>query len=145
MIYRYCRHYLASQNLANADRASMAVGLELRARVLDHRFVELTGRIPSRLKLRGLLGTQAAAHEGARGAAAAGDPAAGQARVHRPLAEPLRDGLAASRLRAGGLLDADAVTRLIDEHVRGRRDHARFLWSALVLELWRTAHGVTRC
>ena len=54
LIYRYCKLYLAGQNLANADRASMAASLELRAPFLDHTFVELTARIPSAQKLRGV-------------------------------------------------------------------------------------------
>ena len=56
LIYRYCKLYLAGQNLVKSDRASMAAGLELRAPFLDHSFVELMGRIPSPLKLSGLRG-----------------------------------------------------------------------------------------
>src|SRR5262249_11394245 len=56
LIYRYCKFYLAGQNLVNSDRASMATGLELRAPFLDHTLVELMGRIPSRLKLDGFRG-----------------------------------------------------------------------------------------
>ncbi|MBI1848185.1 MAG: asparagine synthase (glutamine-hydrolyzing), partial [Candidatus Rokubacteria bacterium] len=56
LIYQYCKLYLAGQNLVNADRASMAVGLELRAPFLDHTFVDLLGRVPSALKLTGLGG-----------------------------------------------------------------------------------------
>src|SRR5439155_1312004 len=53
-IYQHCKFYLAGQNLPNVDRASMAVGLEVRAPFLDHAMVELAGRIPASLKLRGL-------------------------------------------------------------------------------------------
>jgi len=49
-IYRYCKLYLAGQNLANADRASMAAALELRAPLLGHNFVEFTARIPAQLR-----------------------------------------------------------------------------------------------
>src|SRR5437867_3076419 len=54
LIHRYCKLYMAGQNLANADRASMAVGLELRAPFLDHTFVEFVSRIPAGLRLEGL-------------------------------------------------------------------------------------------
>src|SRR5207302_5456388 len=54
LVHRFCRGYLAGQNLANADRASMANALELRAPFLDHRFVELIGRVPPSLRLPGL-------------------------------------------------------------------------------------------
>src|SRR5207237_638400 len=54
LIHRYCKLYMAGQNLANADRASMAVGLELRAPFLDHTFVAFVSRIPAGLRLEGL-------------------------------------------------------------------------------------------
>lgn len=148
LIYWYCKLYLAGQNLANADRASMAVGLELRAPFLDHTFVEFMGRIPSWLKLRGFHGLKqllkraladrlppeilARRKQGFR--APLGEWFRG------PLADPLYEVLAPERVRAGGIFNVDVVERLIDEHVRGAQDHRKVLWSLLVFELWRTHH-----
>jgi asparagine synthase (glutamine-hydrolysing) len=56
----------------------------------------------------------------------------------RPWAEDL---LAPSRLRAGGLLDADVVARLWAEHLSGRRDRQYELWDVLMFEAWRGAQG----
>jgi asparagine synthase (glutamine-hydrolysing) len=148
LIHRYCKLYLAGQNLANADRASMAVGLELRAPFLDHTFVEFTGRIPSQLKLRGFgrwkrllkraLADRLPPEILARGKKGFGVPFGDWFRG--PLAESLRQVLAPERIRAGRLFDPVAVQRRVSEHIDGVRDHRNVLWSLLVFELWRAHH-----
>ena len=146
LIYRYCKLYLAGQNLANADRASMAASLELRAPLLDHAFVELVGQIPARLKFQGFRGLKRLLRRAladrlppeiaARGKQGFGVPLA--AWLRGPLAPVLRQLLDGARLRGGGVLDETAVGRLVTEHLAGAHDHARVLWSLLVFESWRT-------
>jgi asparagine synthase (glutamine-hydrolysing) len=148
LIYQYCKLYLAGQNLANADRASMAASLELRAPFLDHTFVELMGRIPSELKLRGLASYKPLLKRAladrlppeilGRRKQGFGVPLG--AWLRGPLAEPLRRALAPDRVRAGGVFDATAISRLVTEHITGIRDHRKTLWAVLVFELWRTHH-----
>ena len=148
LIYRYCKLYLAGQNLANADRASMAASLELRAPLLDHTFVEFVGRIPSPLRAPGFLGLKRLFKEAmtdrlppeilARGKQGFGVPFG--AWFRGPLARTLTEVLAPDRVRAAGVLDAEAVGRLVIEHVGGVRDHRRILWSLLVFESWRAHH-----
>jgi asparagine synthase (glutamine-hydrolysing) len=148
LIYRYCKQYLAGQNLVNTDRASMATGLELRAPFLDHTFVEFLGRIPSRLKLSGFRGLKGLLKQALadrlppailrRGKKGFGVPFGDWFRG--PLAPVLREILAGDRLRRGGLFDQEAVSRLVDDHVAGVRNHDSVLWSLVAFELWRLAY-----
>jgi asparagine synthase (glutamine-hydrolysing) len=145
LIYQYCKHYLAGQNLVNTDRASMATGLELRAPFLDYTFVEFLGRIPSRLKLSGFRTLKGLLKRALadrlppailrRGKKGFGVPFAEWWRG--PLSRHLREVLAPERLRRSGLFDPAPVSRLVDEHVMGRADHDSVLWSLVAFELWR--------
>jgi asparagine synthase (glutamine-hydrolysing) len=145
MLYRYCKLYLAGQNLVNADRASMASGLELRAPFLDHTFVELMGRIPSALKVGGFrrlkrllknsIGDRLPPPIRARRKQGFGVPLG--AWLRGPLKSFLHDILTTERIRAAELFEPLEVERLVREHVSGAQDHGRVLWSTLVFELWR--------
>src|SRR5262249_8430107 len=53
LMYFYAKGYLADQVLAKVDRATMAVGLEGRAPLLDSRVVALACRVTPQLRLRG--------------------------------------------------------------------------------------------
>jgi hypothetical protein len=49
----------------------------------------------------------------------------------------VREVLAPERLRPGGVFDPAAVSRLVDAHLSGARDHRKSLWSLLAFECWR--------
>jgi asparagine synthase (glutamine-hydrolysing) len=51
--YLDMKTYLCDDVLVKVDRASMAVSLEVRAPILDHKFMEFVATIPSGLKLKG--------------------------------------------------------------------------------------------
>jgi asparagine synthase (glutamine-hydrolysing) len=138
--------YLPDQILAKADRASMAVSLEVRVPLLDHRFVERFANLPRAQKVHRGRGKHAL-----REALRARLPAEildGEKRgfdtplsawIRGPLFEPVRaalEGLPAEWFRR------ERLRRLLAEHRSGARNHDRLLWSLLVLEHWRVRHTV---
>ncbi len=133
--------YLPDDILAKVDRASMANSLEVRSPLLDHRFMELTARMPSSLKLKGSIGKyifkkslenvvpEDVLYRKKMGFAV-------------PLASWLRGELkpmAESLLLAGqpdGILDKLSVERLWKEHQSGLRNRSTELWTVLMFRLW---------
>jgi asparagine synthase (glutamine-hydrolysing) len=122
---------------------SMAVSLETREPLLDHKLLEYAATIPASLKLhqgtskyllRRLLQRrlpQSILERPKQGFAAP---------VGRWLAGPLRtlgnQLLFDGRLRSRGLFRQDAVRSVWEAHCTGRADHSQRLWSLLMLELW---------
>jgi asparagine synthase (glutamine-hydrolysing) len=143
LIVRDMAAYLPSDILVKLDRATMAVSLEARCPILDHRVVAFAWRLPTAAKVRHGQGKWIL-----RQVLACYVP---RALFERPkqgfdvpvgawLRGPLRgwaeDLLAAPRLRAQGLLDADAVRACWQDHLDLRRDRSRILWAVLMLQAW---------
>jgi asparagine synthase (glutamine-hydrolysing) len=53
-----------------------------------------------------------------------------------PLREPLEEELSVERLRRQGLFEPAEVQRLLREHLSGRRDHRKPLWTLFLFQLW---------
>ncbi len=136
---------LPDQLLTKVDRASMAVGLEVRVPLLDHRLVERFLGLPLERKIAAGVGKVAlreAMAERLDPAVLAGAKRGFDVPIGTWLRGPLRPAL---REHLAGLprrwFDQAHLERLEDEHAAGRRDHSLALWSLLVLEAWRRRHG----
>jgi len=140
-LYADLKFWLPGDILAKVDRTSMAVGLEAREPLLDHRLVEFAAALPDRLRVRGgqgkyLLKQTMRAYlpddilyrpkqgfvtpiaQWLRG------PLAGRARA-----------LAQSEVLLGNrIFEAGAIARIAEEHIAGRVDHSRVLWQLFMLE-----------
>lgn len=141
--YQDLRTYMGDDILVKVDRASMATSLEVRTPFLDHRVVELAARMPRRLKLRNTEGKyilkramrpRLPARVLERRKKGFGMPVAKW--LHGPWRELLLDTLSGGRAAESGVLRQSAVDRLIDEHLSGRRDRRKPLWTLLMLQWW---------
>ena len=138
--------YLPDQILTKVDRASMAVSLEVRVPILDHRFVERFAPLPSSEKIRAGRGKHAF-REALRGRVAdevldgrkRGFDTPLKAWIQGPLADPVRDALESLPEE---WFQRSVLRRTLEEHLGGGRDHGRLLWSLFVLECWRRRHAV---
>ena len=143
VMYVDIKTYLADDILTKVDKMSMAVSLEARVPLLDHKLLEFGARVPASLKLnrgtskyllRKVLDRSVprSIFDGPKHGFTA------------PIAEWLRGplkGLASEllldgRLRQRGLFEGGAIERLWNDHVTRRKDHRHRLWSLVMLELW---------
>ena len=143
LLYLDSKTYLPGDILTKVDRMSMAVSLEARAPLLDHKLIDFVTTVPASLKLKGLetkhLLKRAVAdlvpaeilHRPKQGF---GVPI--QEWINQQLRERIRDTLNDARTRQRGYIDSRYLDILLTEHERGRRDHSMGLWALLMFELW---------
>ncbi|MFA7602981.1 MAG: XrtA/PEP-CTERM system amidotransferase [Novosphingobium sp.] len=139
--YADLKFWLPGDILTKVDRASMAVGLEAREPLLDHRLIEFAAGLPERLRMRGGQGKWLMKRTMRRYlpddilyrpkqgfvtpiAQWFRGPLAGDARA-------IGEGAALART---GWFDGPRIAALASAHIAGRADHSRLLWQLLMLE-----------
>lgn len=135
--------YLPDDILVKTDRAAMAVGLETRMPLLDHRIVEFTLRLPLSMKtragiskwlLRQVLLRQIPKALVDRPKMGFGVPIG--AWLRGPLRTWASDMIASEQTVADQFLDRRALTGMLDDHLAGVRDSSQPLWTALMFLAW---------
>jgi asparagine synthase (glutamine-hydrolysing) len=139
--YSDLKIWLPGDILTKVDRTSMAVSLEAREPLLDHRLVEFAARVPARLRLKGGRGKWLMKE------------ALGRYLPHEilhrrkmgfvtPVSAWFRGALAdeaaavarSPALAELGWFDGPKIAVLAAEHRSGRAEHGRLLWQLLMLE-----------
>ncbi len=135
--------FLSDNNLVKMDRATMAVGLEGREPMLDHRIVEFLATLPSGLKVRNGVNKwllKQVVHKYV--------PKELMERPKRPfiaplmvwfredLKEQLKYYLSERSLGVSGIFSAEMIIRLRDEYLAGRKVNYQKLWQVLMFQLW---------
>jgi asparagine synthase (glutamine-hydrolysing) len=139
--YADLKFWLPGDILTKVDRTSMAVGLEAREPLLDHRLIEFAATLPEGLRVRGGEGKWLMKRTMRRYLPTE--------ILHRPkqgfvtpiaqwfrgplagAAQAIGDGAALSRT---GWFDRAQLAGLASAHIAGRADHSRLLWQLLMLD-----------
>jgi asparagine synthase (glutamine-hydrolysing) len=137
--YADLHHWLPGDILTKVDRTSMAVSLEAREPLLDHRLIEFAATLPPSLRIR--------AGQGKWLMKKALEPWLPKDVLYRPkmgFVTPVSAWFRGALVERGAQLsrspllaewfDLRAVERLADEHRSGRVEHGRTLWQLVMLE-----------
>lgn len=127
--------------LTKVDRTSMAVSLEAREPLLDHRLVEFGSSLPENMRVRGTVGKylmkkcmerylpRDILYRHKQGFVT---PIAQWLRG--PLMEETRAIASSSTLAQTRIFSSDAISSLAEAHIAGRADNSRILWQILMLD-----------
>ena len=139
--YADLKFWLPGDILTKVDRTSMAVSLEAREPLIDHRLIEFAASLPERHRVRGSQGKYMLKRSMERYLP--------QDILYRPkqgFVTPIADwfrgplqatvrGIARSNILAGTeWFDTREISGLADAHIAGRADNSRTLWQLLMLD-----------
>ncbi|MBF0254479.1 MAG: asparagine synthase (glutamine-hydrolyzing) [Candidatus Omnitrophica bacterium] len=140
----YEKFYLEGDILVKTDRASMAHALEVRSPLLDDRLAELVRSMPTRLKYSGgrtkvlfknVMRRMLPSGIADRPKKGFGLPVAHW--IRGELKDAFLETLDPAGIRRDGIFDPAAVESLLKEHLEGKRDNRKKLWSLYVFQKWK--------
>jgi len=135
--------YLPDDNLHKLDRAGMAVSLESRVPLLDHRVVEFALQLPTKFKIRDgqskwILRQVLYKHVPKE---LMDRPKMGfSVPINTWLRGPMRDWaeslLSPASIKQDGFLSSEIASRYWKEHLSGSRNYGNKLWNILMFQAW---------
>jgi asparagine synthase (glutamine-hydrolysing) len=139
--YADMKLWLPGDILTKVDRTSMAVGLEAREPLLDHRLLEFAASLPENMRVRGGQGKwlmkrtmERYLPEDILYRQKTGFVTPIAQWFRGPLAETARGIASNTTLARTGWFESVEIAKLAEEHISGRSDHSRLLWQLLMLE-----------
>lgn len=139
--------FLPDHNLTYSDKATMAMGVESRPPLIDHRIVEFAFRLNGNCRIRGNEQKFALKKVAERylppeivyrPKAPFGAPL--RSWIRGPLSHTVDDLLSDDNLKRSGLYNPKTVRRLVDADRAGREDNAHIIWTLLTNQLWFHKH-----
>ena len=141
LLYADSKTYL-HELLMKQDQMSMAASIESRVPFLDHKLVELTARLPERMKLRGVT-TKYILRESMKGILP--EPILTRSKMGFPVPlgtwfrstfQPIiQEYVLGERALSRGIFNREYVQKLVAEHEAGA-NHSERLWMLVNFEMW---------
>ncbi|MBN1256782.1 MAG: asparagine synthase (glutamine-hydrolyzing) [Planctomycetes bacterium] len=138
-----CKTVLPGDYLVKEDRMTMAHSVEGRVPLLDHRIIKLGFSLSDPLRIKGLrtkrmlrLLASKQLPEGVADAPKHGFSIPEAAWLRGPLAGKLQESLFENHARVYEYVAAATVKQVLREHLDGRANHSRLLWTLFSLETW---------
>lgn len=135
--------YMVDDILTKVDRMSMLCSLEVRVPLLDHKFAELSFRIPSNLKLKGNIqkylfkkSINSYLPKNVLSHPKQGFDVPFSLWFNNDLKEYVNDVLLSSNPLLSNYLDINYVKRIVEMDRNGMRDFSRKIWSLVFFEEW---------
>lgn len=143
LLYVDFKTFMPALNLDTTDKQAMAANLEVRAPYLNKELVELSARIPSGLKIKGLKrkyilkkAAESLLPKEIIWRKKAGFGAPIRSWLRGPLGPMVADLLSETRVKRRALFEPKAVTQIIRDYEAGRDDLALHIFQLLTLEIW---------
>jgi asparagine synthase (glutamine-hydrolysing) len=141
--YLDVKYWLPDNLLERADRLTMASSQELRAPFLDHNLVEFCFSLPEKEKMKGLL-TKVILKKAMRNKlpksilqrTKIGFSTPFKHWVRKELTTWVSDIIFSGSLKKKGIFNQAALDKIFQDHISGRADNAKIIWTVVNFELW---------